>query len=91
MHVLSLLGSGGLAGADSPNGFVGEDDFAKFFSREVEEGLLDLFGDNLVVGAVLTLLQNLADAEDGGETFGKCEIYLLFEDFRGLAVILTTL
>ncbi len=55
VHVLSLLGSSSLAGADSPYGFVSKDDFAEVLGRQMEESLFNLLLYYLVVRTVLTL------------------------------------
>ena len=91
VHVLGLFGGSGLAGADGPDGLVSEDEFAEIFGSEMEESFLDLLGDYLVISAVVTLFEFLADAEYGGETLCESQVDFGFEDFRGLAVVLTAL
>lgn len=88
VHVLSLVGGSGLAGTDSPYGFVGEDHVAEFFRSELEESLFNLGLNHIVVAAVLALLEHFANAEDGLETVGKGESELLAEDCGSLAVVL---
>ena len=42
VHVFGLLCGSGLAGADSPYGFVGENELAEVFGAETEESLFNL-------------------------------------------------
>jgi len=61
----------------SPDGFVGKDDFAEILGAEVEESLFDLFLDNLVICAVLSFLEHLADAEDRSKIVFKSKSHFL--------------
>ena len=63
-----LLGSGGQAGADSPDGLVGDDDLADLVLGHTLQTQLDLHGDPLGGDTVLALLQALAAAHDGDQT-----------------------
>lgn len=64
VDVLGLLGSGGLAGPDSPDGLVGNDSAAgPLLGDELGDGL-ELSTDDLLHLAGLTLLEGLTDAED---------------------------
>ena len=89
VHVFGLLCGSGLAGADSPYGFVGENELAEIFGAEAEESLFNLLFNYIVVCAVFAFFENFADAEDGGKAVGECEFNLFGEDFRGFAVVLT--
>ncbi len=64
MDFLCLRAGSGLAGADGPDGLVGENDLSEVGCAEVEEGVLDLGLDDLVLLVGLTLLEYFADAED---------------------------
>ena len=59
MHFLSLVVGSGLAGADSPYGFVSEHELREILGRKVEEGFLDLLCHYFEERAVLTLLEHL--------------------------------
>ena len=60
-----LLSSGGLAGADGPDGLIGDDAAAQFLSRDTVQSALDLQSDPLVGDAGFALLQALAHAMMG--------------------------
>ena len=64
---LSLVGSGGLAGADSPYWFVGYDYFLELLGGEVEETILNLTAYHFELFAGLTLIEDLAAADDGAD------------------------
>ena len=61
--LLGVGGGGGLAGADGPDGFVGDDEVG--VRGHVFEAANDLSGEDFVGGVGLALGEGLADAEDG--------------------------
>jgi len=90
--LLSLIGSGGLASADSPNRLVGNDNTSPVL------GLLDassksshLGGDDVLSLVLLTLGKKLTNAEDDVETVLKSSGGLVGEKLVGLAKDVTTL
>lgn len=62
--LVRLLGSCGLARADSPDGLVGDDDVLELVSGYAAESYLGLRADYLRGDAVLALGEDFADAED---------------------------
>ena len=85
------LGRGDLAGADGPDGLVGDDDLGPVLD-DVGDGL-ELAGDDGDGGAVLALLEALAAAQDhaeaGGERggrLGRDKLVALAEDGAALRV-----
>lgn len=62
MDVLGLLGGGDLAGANGPDGLVGDDDLAPVL--DLVRDSLELLGDNVDGGAGLPLLEALTAAQD---------------------------
>ena len=85
------LRRGGAAGADGPDGLVGEDDFAGLrvfdaFKRDRGLQLQDLRGK---VG--LALFQMLADADDGDEAVGEGGLELEVDGGVGLGEVLAAL
>ena len=91
MDFFGLLCGCGFAGADSPDGLVGDHDLLHIFCGEVEEHVLDLGGYHLEVAASLTLVQVFADAEDYAKAFRKGELGLDDQLFVGFAVVLPAL
>ena len=75
VHVLSLLGCGGLAGTGGPYGLVCHDDLGEVFGSQREQSLY-LTAYHVVVCSVFTLLQHLAYAEDGSQTVGQSQLGL---------------
>lgn len=65
VHVLGLLGGGDLAGADGPDGLVGDDDLAPVGVLGLEG--VELLGDDADGVASLALLEALAAAPDHAE------------------------
>ena len=82
---LSLLGGGGHAGADGPDGFVGNDQLANLFFGNAAQTGLDLHGDPFAGDAQLTLLEGLAAAHDGDETLLHSSLDLGVDVLVGLA------
>src|SRR5690606_37417807 len=66
VDLLRLLGAGDLAGADGPDGLVGDDALARLVGEESEEGV-ELPADDLERLAALSLVEGLTDADDGDE------------------------
>jgi hypothetical protein len=62
VNLLRLLGGGDLAGADGPDGLVGDDDLAPVLDLLADGG--ELVDDDLHGLVGLALLEGLADAED---------------------------
>ena len=91
VDLLGLGRRGGLAGADGPDGLVGDDDLLHVLSGEVLEDGLGLGGADGEVLAGLALVEVLADAEDDTETRLEGELHFLDELLVGLAVVLTAL
>lgn len=65
MDLLGLLGGGDLAGANGPDGLVGDDDLGPVGDLSLEGG--ELLADDLDGLAGLTLLQRLAAAPDDAQ------------------------
>ena len=91
VDLLGLGRRGGLAGADGPDGLIGDDDLLHVLGGEVLEDGLGLGGANGEVLAGLALVEVLADAEDDAETRLEGEFHFLDELLVGLAVVLATL
>ena len=70
MHLLGLLAGGDLAGADGPDGLVGDDDLGPVLDL-VSDGV-ELADDDVDGLVGLALLERLADAEDDREILGEC-------------------
>jgi len=70
VHGLGLLGRGGFAGADGPDGLVGHDDLADAVAIQMDHGgeltLDDFFGATGV-----SLGEGFAHAHDGGDACGE--------------------
>ena len=90
MHVLSLVGSGSLTCADSPNRFVGNNYLGEILGRKAEESL-NLSANNGVVRAVFALLKHLANAEDRFQAVGQSHLHLCQKLLVVLAEILAAL
>ncbi len=91
VHLLCLVVGSGLACADSPYGFIGEDDLAEFSCIKIEQTLFNLAFHDVKEAAILALLEHFTDAEDRGEAIVECETHFLAESLGGLAVVLATL
>ncbi|EPY42088.1 triosephosphate isomerase (TIM) [Angomonas deanei] len=91
VHLLRLLGGGDLAGADGPDGLVGEHNLAPGLLGELGGDRLDLSEDHLRGLARLALLQGLANAGDHVETLLVGIQRLLGHNLVGLPVVLTAL
>ncbi len=62
-NLLRLLGSSGLAGADSPNRLIGDDDVLQLVLGDVPQVKLDLTGDDLFGDVALALPEQLRQPE----------------------------
>ena len=91
MHLLCLLGRGGLARTDSPNGFIGDDGIVDGIAVQVEQAFLQLFLDNLEMTACLTLFQHLTHAINGRHIILNQTVNLLSKDFVGLTKVFPSL
>ncbi len=63
--LVGLLGGSGLAGADGPDGLIGDDDVLQLVSGHAGQRDLDLHTDQLLGDALLALVEALAHADDG--------------------------
>jgi hypothetical protein len=91
--VLSVLGGGGFAGADGPNGLVGDGEAFDPVAGDIGEAGLELASADDVLMAGDTFIERLADAEDGFEAcledsaeFGVDEFIALAEDVSAFGV-----
>ena len=91
MDFLSLLSGSGLAGTDSPDGLVGDDDVLELLNGQVEYATLELSLANLVLLVGLTLFEALSDAEDHLQSVLECKKHLLLQDFGSLTIVAATL
>ena len=87
VHLLRLLGSGGLAGAYGPHGFVGYHDVGKLVGGETEKTLADLFLHHVELCAGLALGQFLAAAEDRTYVVGQQLFHLVGDGFVAFVVV----
>lgn len=67
MNLLCLLGGGNLAGANGPDGLVGNDDLGPVTGANLGLESVQLLGDDRDGGAGLTLLERLAAAPDDAD------------------------
>ena len=91
MDLLRLLGRRGLARADGPYGFVGDDQLAELFRCEVVNHLFDLRLHHVEMFAGLAFVEVLAYAVDRNEVVGIGLLHLAVERLGGLAVVLAAL
>ena len=85
------LGRGGFAGADGPDGLVGDDDGCGGFGGDAGEGAGDLRLEHLFGFAGFALGENFADADDGNDAVLERGVQLLVDDFVGLGEVLAAL
>ena len=71
MRFLGLGGRGSLAGANGPNGLVGEDDVGDFLFCEPGEALGKLGLEDFFPRVALALREGFADADDGLDLGGQ--------------------
>src|SRR5699024_11697962 len=81
--------SSDLAGADGPDGLVGEHDLGELFPTEAGKRCLELVDDVAHVLGRLTNLQRLADADDRGQTMLERGTRLRSDRRIVLTVVLT--
>ena len=86
-----LFGGGGLAGADGPDGLIGDDHAAHLVLGQAGQGGLHLIGDQLLGDAQLPLTQALAHADDGLQAGLQGGLDLLVDGEVGLVVVLAAL
>ena len=87
VHFLGLVGGGGAAGADGPDGLVGDDDVTELVGGEVEEGPGELFADDGEVLFGLALGEGFADAVDDVEVVLEGTVDFEGEGFVGFVVV----
>src|SRR5699024_5769407 len=87
--LLRIRGGGDLAGADGPDGLVGEHDLGELFPTEAGKRCLELVDDVAHVLGRLTNLQRLADADDRGQTMLERGTRLRSDRRIVLTVVLT--
>ena len=90
-HLAGLLGGGSLAGADGPQGLIGDDHVAHLVGGHAGQGALHLIGDELHGHAQLPLLQALAHTHNGVEAGVDGGVNLLVHGEVGLVVVLAAL
>ena len=91
MNLLGLRRGRGLAGADGPDGLVGDHDVLEVLGGEVVQDGLRLLGDDVEVLFGLALVDVLAHAEDDLQAGLEGELRLDDELLVGLSVVLTAL
>ena len=87
-HLLSLLRGGRTAGADGPDGLIGDDGAPKEFLRQAAQGGLHLHGYQFSLDPQLPLVQGLPHTEDGGHAFSMDGGQLPVHDGIRLPVVL---
>ena len=80
-----LLRGGGVAGADGPDGLIGDDDPAHILRGDPGQGCLELVGDELHGHAQLPLVLVLTHAENGAEPGAEGGVDFLIDDVVRLA------
>ena len=83
--ILGLLRGGIAAGADRPDGFIGDDDAGDFFGRHAGQTAAELGGENFGFAACIALFEGLADTDDGLETTGEGCVDFFVNQRVGLA------
>ena len=91
MDLFRLRGGRGLAGADGPDGLVGDHHVLHIFGGEVVQDGLRLLGHDVEVLAGLALIEALAHAEDDLQARFEGEFGLDDELLVGLAIVLAAL
>ena len=86
-----LPGGGGAAGADGPDGLIGDDALAHLLRGYAGQGALHLEGNELQGHAHIPLLQALAHADDGVQARLQGGVDLLVDGHVGLAEVLPPL
>src|SRR6476659_5472215 len=85
-HLLRVVGGRDLAGADRPDGLVGDDDRRGLFLGHAVEVLAQLRDDVLDLTALLAHVEPLAAAEDRRQAVGVCRLDLRVDHRVGLGV-----
>ncbi len=88
MGVLGLLGGGGFAGADGPDGFVGDDRFDQLLLGEAGEAAADLGLEDGLGLAGFAFGEGFTDADDGFEGGGVGGEGLAGDEGVGLFLVL---
>ena len=89
--LLGLISGSSLAGADGPDGLVGDDNILQLVSGHAIQRDLDLHTDQLLGHALLTLVEALADADDGLQAAGQRSLGALVDGLVGLGKVLAAL
>src|SRR6476619_6014200 len=85
-HLLRVVGGRALAGAERPDGLVGDDDRRGLFLGHAVEVLAQLRDDVLDLTALLAHVEPLAAAEDRRQAVGVCRLDLRVDHRVGLCV-----
>ncbi len=85
------LGRGGLAGADGPDGLVGDDDIFRVFRSDTDKGKRDLLAQDFVGVSSFALGEDFADADDGRELVLERGGQLFVHQLIGLVEVLAAL
>ena len=91
MRIDGHLGRSGFAGADGPDGLVGDDDGRGSFSGDAREGAGDLRLEHLFGFARFALGENFTDADDGNDAVLERGVQFLVDDLVGLGEVLAAL
>src|SRR6478735_7286346 len=90
-HLLRVVGSRDLAGADRPHRLVGDDQSGDLLGGESGERAVDLGEGVLDLPTFLAYVEPLADADDRGHPSGQCLVRLRVHQGVVLGVVLTSL
>ena len=88
MDGLGLLGRGGLAGADGPDGLIGNDGALHFIGGQADETFFHLLSDDGFGRAGFAVSQSFADADDRLEADGEGFFEFLVDGLVRFAEIL---
>src|SRR5690606_668680 len=91
VHGLRLFGSGGLPGADSPNRFVGNDDFCESFFVQMKKPFDQLIGDKIHMDTGFADAKRFSTAKDRQKPFGNGMFRLFGQHFIGFLKMLSAL
>ena len=89
-YFVSLVCSSGLAGADSPDGFISDDDVFHLLCGDAHKVDLGLFGNYFCGNSLLSFVKKLAYAEDDFKTCSKSCFNAVVDGDIGLAEILSS-
>ena len=91
MDLLSLVGGRGLAGADRPNGLIGDNELVAVGGGNVLKTDVHLALDDFIELSGFALFERFADADDSCKTGGDDGARTLIDGLVGLAEVLTAL